>query len=73
MTKVGEYNVPNLVWLGHFLRIFSGLNHEFKPPEAVLGLAESATNCWSTGITEEPEILREELVVHIFRRIPQLP
>jgi hypothetical protein len=73
MTKVGENNVAILVWLRHFLRIFTGLNNEFKPPKTVLGLAESAADCWSTRITEEPKVLREELVVDILRRIPQFP
>jgi hypothetical protein len=69
MTKVGEYNAPDHLWLRHFLRIFTGLNHEFKPPKAILGLAESAADCWSARITDKPKVLREKLVVHILRRI----
>jgi hypothetical protein len=70
MTKVREHNVLYHVWRRHFFRIFTGLNHEFEPPKAVLGLAESAADSRTTRIAEEPKVLREEVVVHILRRIP---
>jgi hypothetical protein len=66
MPKIRKHHFADLVRLRHLLRVLTGADDEFKSPELVLCLTESAAYGRSGGVAQEAESRWEEKVIHVF-------
>lgn len=64
VCNIGEYNLFNILRIGHFLSIFTRKNNKLKAPESIRWQSKTPTYSGTLGITDEPEALWEKEIVH---------